>query len=116
MGSKRAPLTERDVVAGLKAAGFIQMPTKATSHTKWCLDVVKRGGKPHRYSVTVDGPKSPFHIKLIKSMAKQAGMNLNQFYEICSKNGQKKAKRGELRWLEKLREGALPTGSPQTEG
>jgi len=92
--AKHTPLTVSDVERGLKAMGFTKRPQKATSHTQWVRSTEKGILK-----VTVDAPKSPFSHDLIKSMAHQAGVSVSGFYEVCSKDGAKKAKRGLLGWL-----------------
>lgn len=94
MGSHKPQLKASDVERGLKALGFEQRPQKGTSHTQWVLDTPGR-----RYKVTVDAPKEPFSDILVKSMACQAGISVSQFYEVCSKDGAKRAKRGLLGWL-----------------
>ena len=91
---KKPQLSTRDVVAGLKAAGFEEQPKTSTSHVKW----IKRANG-EKLVVTVDAHLEPFSHTLIASMAKQAGMTVKQFYEICSKDGQKRAKKGVLTWL-----------------
>jgi predicted RNA binding protein YcfA (HicA-like mRNA interferase family) len=90
MGKSRPQLTAADVERGLKAAGFKREKQKGTSHTQWSKDHLK---------VTVDAPKAPFSDDLIAMMARQAEMSKDNFYEICSKEGQKKAKKGTLGWL-----------------
>lgn len=95
---KLPPLTTQDVVGGLKAAGFEEQPRTSTSHTKWIKKCVC-GGQRTKKVVTVDAHLSPFSKDLIKSMAKQAGMSVKQLHELCSKDGQKDAKKGLLKWL-----------------
>lgn len=96
--NQKAPLSAKDVRKGLKAAGFTLRPQKSTSHEHW-VKTVNQNGKPHLLKVTVDGHHEPFSNDLTKSMARQAGMTEKQFRELCSKDGQKKAKRGFLDWL-----------------
>lgn len=74
--------------------GFEERPTKATSHTQWIND---DGG--NRRKVTVDSAKEPFSDDLISSMARQAEVSVSNFYEVCSKDGAKRAKKGLLKWL-----------------
>ena len=96
MGSK-PQLTAADVEKGLKSAGFNPEPKTGTSHVQWTYrtrSVYKR--------VTVSAHLAPFSKDLIALMAHQAGMSVNQFYEICSKEGAKKAKRGTLAWLSNI--------------
>ena len=95
--TKRPPLTSREVERGLKSAGFVEQPGTGTSHVKWILKTPTT-----KLVVTVDAHHSPFSKTLIASMASQAGMSVNQFYELCSKDGQKQAKRGTLGWLTRL--------------
>lgn len=111
--SGKAPLKVKDVERGLAALGFEKLPTTATSHAKWQRKgFIGRKNKPHKWVVTVDAHLSPFHIKLIKSMAKQAGLSEKQLREICTKDGQKKARNGQLLWLKNLY-GKLPDdGTP----
>lgn len=95
--SKRPPLTSSEVHRGLNAAGFKEQSGTGTSHVKWVLKTADR-----KYVVTVDAHHSPFSHTLIASMANQAGMTVKQFYELCSKDGIKHAKRGTLGWLLRL--------------
>lgn len=90
----RPQLSSKDVERGLKAAGFEQKPQTATSHVKWIKQT-----ENSKLVVTVDAHLEPFSHILIQSMAKQAGMSIRQFYEICSKDGIKQAKKGLLGWL-----------------
>lgn len=92
--SRRPPLSARDVKRGLSAAGFVERPRTGTSHVQW-VRTDERGYK----RVTVSEHLEPFSIDLIKLMASQAGMSVSQFYEICSKDGQKKASKNLLPWL-----------------
>lgn len=91
-------LTTRDVVAGLKAAGFEEQPKTSTSHVKWIKRCTIKGVET-KLVVTVDAHLSPFSKTLIDSMAKQAGVTVKQFYVMCSKDGQKKVKKGLLSWI-----------------
>lgn len=72
------PLTYRDVVGALAALGFTLRPKKSTSHEQW---VKTDGGQYLR--VTVSGHHSPFSVKLMSSMADQAGMSLADFHHCC---------------------------------
>lgn len=90
-------LRTADVERGLKALGLTEQSQKSTSHTQWTGTV---DGKYRK--VTVDAHHSPFSDDLIKSMASQAGLSVKQFYEICSKKGQKAAKKGKLEWFKEL--------------
>ena len=93
-GQKRAPLSAADIERGLKALGFEERPKKGTSHTQWAGQI-----NGHFRKVTVDAHHEPFSDDLTKSMANQAGISVKQFYEVCSKDGAKKAKKGLLSWL-----------------
>jgi predicted RNA binding protein YcfA (HicA-like mRNA interferase family) len=75
---RKPPLTCKQVKKGLKKLGFEARPQKGTSHEHWIKDV---DGK--RFKVTVDCPKAPFSKELIASMARQAGVSKNRFYEVC---------------------------------
>jgi hypothetical protein len=96
--SKPAPLTAKDVKRGLAAAGFSPGRTTGGSHQKWIKYCVVNG-KRTKYVVDVDEHHAPFSHDLTKSMANQAGISTKQFYELCSKDGVKQAKRGLLSWL-----------------
>ena len=98
--AKYPPLEAVDIRNGLKAAGF-ELRTQKASHEQWILDGEKNG-KKFRYKVTVDGHHAPFSQDLVSSMANQAGMSKKQFYELCCKDGTKKAKKGKLSWLKHL--------------
>ncbi len=90
-------LEAADIERGLKAAGFIQQPKTGTSHVQW---VYKK--KNIYYRVTISAHLAPFSHDLIRHMSNQAGMSVNEFYELCSKEGSKKAKRGTLEWLSRI--------------
>lgn len=92
--SGKPQLKVSDVERGLRSAGFKPLPQSATSHIKWV-----RQTKNTRYSVTVDANNEPFGHQMVSYMAAQAGMSVKQFYELCSKDGSKKANRGALSWL-----------------
>jgi hypothetical protein len=97
--TKQAPPTIKDVERGLSAAGFtLQKSTSGTSHTKW-IKYEEIENKKFKRVVTVDAPKSPFSNDLIKSMSNQAGMTKKQFLQLCTKNGSKQAKKGDLTWV-----------------
>lgn len=95
--SGKSQLRAVDVERGLKAAGFIEQARTSTSHVKW-VRITNSG----HFVVTVDANNEPFSDIMIGYMSKQAGMTKAQFYEICSKDGQKKAKRGALGWLSNI--------------
>lgn len=92
--AKDPPLKSADVERGLKAMGFKKRAQKGTAHVHWTKTIGKK-----LFKVTVDSHLAPFSQDLIKSMARQAGISTNQFYEACSKTGSKKAKKGILSWL-----------------
>lgn len=92
--TKRAPLEARDVERGLRAHGFVEQPKTGTSHVKWIKYI---GDK--KLVVTVDAHHAPYSQDLIRSMANQSHMSANQFYEMCSKDGVKQAKKGKFQWL-----------------
>ena len=80
MSARRPPLEYRDVVRGLSVLGFEKRPQKATVHEQWI-----KTAKDRRYKVTVDKSKAPFGQFLVRSMAKQAGLSLGDFYKACGK-------------------------------
>jgi len=81
MSSKHPPLSAKQVKRGLKNLGFKPRPQKSgTSHEQWV-----KIAKGRIYKVTVDSPKEPFSQDLIRSMAAQAGISKNSFYEACLK-------------------------------
>lgn len=98
---KKYPLTSSDIERGLRAAGFEEQPKTGTSHVKWILYA-----RSTKYVVTVDAHHSPFSHQLISAMAKQAGLTVDQLYELCSKEGLKQAKRGKLGWLTAIFQGS----------
>lgn len=81
MSSKYPPLTAKDVKRGLTKLGFAPRKKRSgTSHEQWVKIVNNQ-----IYKVTVDTPKQPFTHDLIKSMASQAGISKDKFYEACLK-------------------------------
>lgn len=76
--SKLTPLKYKEIITGLKALGFKMKPKTGTSHEQW-IRVDSRG----KYLVTVDKHHAPFSRDLIKSMARQAGLNSKKFHSIC---------------------------------
>lgn len=80
MSGQHPPLTCSQVKAILKILGFEPRPQKGTSHEHW----VKRENGDF-LKVTVDYPKSPFGHDLIRYMARQAGISVNQFYAAIQK-------------------------------
>ncbi|HAV1768690.1 type II toxin-antitoxin system HicA family toxin [Enterobacter hormaechei] len=75
---KLTPLKYDEVIRGLKALGFEMKPKTGTSHEQW---VKVSNGK--KQLVTVDKHHAPFSRDLIKSMARQAGMNDRKFHALC---------------------------------
>lgn len=81
MSSRYPPLTAKEVKRGLRKLGFEPRKRKSgTSHEQWVKVI---NGKI--FKVTVDEPKQPFTQDLIKSMASQAGVSKDKFYEACLK-------------------------------
>lgn len=93
--SGKPELSTVDIERGLRALGFNPRPQKATSHIQWIYEDKERN---IFRKVTLDPHHSPFSDDLIASMARQAEVTKNQFYEVCSKTGQKAVKKGILRW------------------
>lgn len=77
---KLTPLKYAEVIFGLKILGFEMKPKTGTSHEQW----IKRA-KSFKWVVTVDKHHAPFSRDLIKSMAKQAGIDARRFHAICQK-------------------------------
>lgn len=75
---KLTPLKYDEVVRALKVMGFEMKPKTGTSHEQWVK--VTNGRK---FLVTVDKHHAPFSRDLIKSMAKQAGINDRKFHALC---------------------------------
>lgn len=76
--SKLTPLKYKEIIYGLKILGFEMKPKTGTSHEQW-IRVDSRG----KYLVTVDKHHAPFSRDLIKSMARQAGLNSKKFHSLC---------------------------------
>ena len=76
--SRISPLTYQEVVRALKRMGFEMKPKTATAHEQW-IRVDGRG----KLLVTVDKHNAPFSRDLIRSMAKQAGMSVKEFFKVC---------------------------------
>lgn len=74
---KITTLTYNEVAYGLLSMGFTHIRT-TSSHEQW---VGYRGGK--KMLVTLDKPQSPYRIKLIESMAKQAQVDKRKFFLAC---------------------------------
>ena len=77
---KIPPLTYKEVITGLKKLGFKQQKNKATGHEQW----VAENPKDDTFKkVTVSKHSAPFRKELVKSMAKQAGVSLREFFQLC---------------------------------
>ena len=74
--NKIPQLTYKEVITGLKKLGFQKQPNKSTAHQQWVAD------NPFR-KVTVDKHIAPFDVRLVKSMANQAGINVKEFCRYC---------------------------------
>lgn len=70
------PLTCRQVKDILRSLNFAFRDQRG-SHENWVRDQ-----PPPFRKVTVDCPKAPFSPMLIEAMARQAGLNKKQFYEV----------------------------------
>ncbi|HDL6962212.1 TPA: type II toxin-antitoxin system HicA family toxin [Yersinia enterocolitica] len=77
-GRKLTPLKYEEVIRALKSMGFIMKPKTGSSHEQW----IRRTGTS-KHVVTVDKHHAPFSRDLIKSMAKQAGINDRKFHALC---------------------------------
>lgn len=75
MGRFGRPLEAREVERILRNLGFYHRDSKS-SHDQW---VPVDPAAPFR-KVTVDKPKAPFGHILVKSMARQAGVSVKEFY------------------------------------
>lgn len=73
MSRRFRPLEAREVKAALRRLGFYCREQRG-SHEQWVNSVT-----PFR-KVTVDAPKAPFGRILVGSMARQAGVTVDQFY------------------------------------
>ncbi len=76
--SKLTPLKYKEVIYGLKALGFEMKPKTGTSHEQW----IKKSNNT-KWVVTVDKHHAPFSRDLIKSMARQAGVDSKSFHSLC---------------------------------
>lgn len=79
MSGHHPPIRCRDFKAILKKRGFSLKPVKRSggSHEQWVgyVDDIFR-------KVTIDCSKSPFTQKLIRSMAAQAGIPVEEIYRL----------------------------------
>lgn len=81
MSRWKRPLKASEVRTILKNLGFEPRKQHGTSHEHW---VPSNPDAPFR-KVTVDEPQSPFGEFLIRSMARQAGVSLRQFYDALDR-------------------------------
>ncbi|MBS0854942.1 MULTISPECIES: type II toxin-antitoxin system HicA family toxin [unclassified Tatumella] len=77
-GRKLSPLKYTEVVKGLQILGFEMKVKTGTSHEQWI-----RKTESTKHVVTVDKHHAPFSRDLIKSMAKQAGIDSRKFHSLC---------------------------------
>lgn len=77
-GKKLTPLKYVEIIKGLTLLGFSMKPKTGTSHEQW----IKKTEKD-KWVVTVDKHHAPFSRDLIKSMAKQAGIDARKFHALC---------------------------------
>lgn len=75
---KLTPLKYDEVIRGLRMMGFVMKPKTGTSHEQWI-----KIADDKKYVVTVDKHHAPFSRDLIKSMARQAGVNDRKFHALC---------------------------------
>lgn len=68
----------KQVKLALKRMGFEAQKQNSTSHIHF-----KKVVSGKLFKVTVDCPKAPFSNDLVKSMAKQAGVDKRTFLEYC---------------------------------
>ena len=79
MSQRNRTLTAKQVKLIITNLGFRYRNTEG-SHEQWVRDE-----PPPFRKVTVDSPQSPFRITLIKSMSRQAGVSLKDFYKALEK-------------------------------
>lgn len=77
-GRKLTPLKYVEVVRALTALGFEMKAKSGTSHEQWI-----RKTDTTKHVVTVDKHHAPFSRDLIKSMARQAGVDARKFHALC---------------------------------
>lgn len=77
-GRKLSPLKYAEVVRALQIMGFEMKPKTGTAHEQWI-----RKTATTKHVVTVDKHHAPFSRDLIKSMAKQAGVDARKFHALC---------------------------------
>lgn len=79
MSRWKRPLKAAEVRKILRALGFEPKPLKATSHEQW----TKRDGETF-YKVTLSAHNEPFDDFIVKSMARQAGVSVREFYDALN--------------------------------
>ncbi len=86
-GSRRKypPLTCDEVKRILRALGFSERYNNAGSHEDWIINHPKLGFA----KVTLDCPKAPFSINLIKSMIAQSNSDRETFYRATKQSAKK---------------------------
>ncbi|EKS7194934.1 MULTISPECIES: type II toxin-antitoxin system HicA family toxin [Enterobacter] len=77
-GRKLSPLKYAEVIAALQSLGFVMKPKTGTAHEQWI-----RKTETTKHVVTVDKHLAPFSRDLIKSMARQAGLDPRKFHALC---------------------------------
>ncbi|WP_210448160.1 type II toxin-antitoxin system HicA family toxin [Pantoea ananatis] len=77
---KLVPLKYEEIINGLKQLGFLMKPKTGTSHEQW---VKYSEDRKRKWLVTVDKHHAPFSRDLIKSMARQAGVEARSFHALC---------------------------------
>ncbi len=73
-----SPLTYKEVIFGLGLMGFVLKPKTGSSHEQWI-----RKTDSNKWVVTVDKHHAPFSRDLLKSMARQAGLDARKFHAMC---------------------------------
>jgi len=83
MPKKYPPLTASEVVAILRALGFLY------SHSSGGHAFYKKTHSDKAYTVTVDEKLSPFDDFILKSMISQSGYSRNEFYAATKRTAKK---------------------------
>lgn len=83
MPKRYPPLTANEVIAILKALGFVY------SHSSGGHDFYKKTYSGKAHTVTVDPKCSPFDDFLLKSMISQSGYPRERFYAATKKTAKK---------------------------
>lgn len=81
MGKRRPQLDCRDVKRLLRLLGFAAHKSKG-SHDQFVHELARSRFR----KVTVDCPKAPFSHDLVHSMASQAGVSVDEFYDAADGN------------------------------